>query len=316
MSELDFSIIIPTYNNRAILGETLKRIFDQDFEKDRYEVIVVDDGSNDGTPNQLKGLKPQGRFQYISHPKNLGRAKARNSGIKQARGGIIVMIDEDIWVEKDFLREHYRAHSSFNENIVVTGASPAAVDIPNSFWNRYLCSRYSNILKRMREKADNLTYGYFRTGNVSLKKEVLDKVGLFDEKFTAYGGEDTDLGYRIKKEGFRIVYKDIIGQHYFDATLSSILGKAYQKGRSVCFLVRKYPELYKDMQFHSVFYKDAPLWKNILKFLLYSRPAVRLNRSLVCFLSGLKIDPGYLLGILEWQSYVQGVREYGKDLWA
>ncbi|MFH1387050.1 MAG: glycosyltransferase family 2 protein [bacterium] len=319
MKELEISIIIPTYNNKVVLEETLKRIFDQDFNKERYEVILVDDGSFDETSGFLARLKPSLRFKYISHPKNLGRAKARNSGIKKAQGRIIVMVDDDVWVGREFIGAHYRAHISTNENIVVVGASPSAVNIPINFWNRYLCGRYSNILKRMKETADDLSYGFFRTGNVSMKKEVIDKVGLFDEGFTVYGGEDTDYGYRIKQEDFRLVHQNIIGQHFFDASFSSVLDKAYQKGISACFFVKKHPELYKDMQFHSVFHKDGQCGKNIIKKVMYFNGTILLNKCLVLLLSKFRSAEKlsvYLLGLLEWQYYAKTVKEYGKSIWA
>lgn len=311
---MKLSVIIPTYNNVKTLKESLKRVFNQDFPKDQYEVIVVNDGSLDDTSQYLAQLKPLVKFKFINNSQNLGRAKTRNLGIKAAFGEIIVLIDDDIWVENDFLKKHQEAHSSLDKNVIVVGGSQSASAVLKTIWNNYLSSRYTKTLQIMRQRREELPYYLFRTGNVSLKRSVFDDIGLFDEGFSVYGGEDTDFGFRLSKCGYKLVYREIIGQHYFSSNLQSILAKALERGESTHFLVRKYPELWQDMQFHSVFYQDSPWWKNILKFSFYNNISICLNTFLVNTLTKLGFEVKPLLGFLEWQYYVKGIKSNGKSL--
>ena len=318
MGKIDFSIIIPTFNRKEILKETLRRIFEQDFDRTKYEVVVIDDGSSDGTCEFLKTLKSPINFRFAGFTMSKGRAKARNAAIRMANGKYILMLDDDVWVDNSFIKMHFSTHRLFDKDVVVLGDYPPALNIPQTVWNLYLFQHHFKISEGLKQNATNLPYYLLRTGNISLKREVLEKVGLFDENFNVYGGEDTDLGYRLKKQGYKLVYREIMGWHYFNADLRSILNKAYQRGSSACLLVKKYPELWKDMQFHSIFYNNSPLWKNVLKFLLYLKIVINLNKILVQLLSRLKFTKGivlkYLLGILEWQYYALGVKEYGKSI--
>ncbi|WLD94957.1 glycosyltransferase family 2 protein [Alkalihalobacillus sp. AL-G] len=118
--KVDISIIIPTFNKFPQNLFTLFSLEKQNFKMSKFEVIVVDDGSTDTTDNIPKQYQFPFEFKYIKCKKNIGRAAARNLGIRQANGKVLIFLDAEIIVEPDFLDIHYTHHQK-NSNLVVSG---------------------------------------------------------------------------------------------------------------------------------------------------------------------------------------------------
>lgn len=187
---IKISVVIPTYNSKEDLKECLAALVKQTFPHESYEVIVVDDGSVDGTELVVEDIKRgigndfQGHIRYVKQ-KNSGPAVARNNGIREAEGSIISFTDSDCIAAPDWLEE---LDKSF-ENPQVVGVSgktisPEALVFP---W-----------------KIAPAGFGY-TTCNMAYRKNVLKQVGGFNEKFDAPYYEDTDLALRIKDNGGNIV---------------------------------------------------------------------------------------------------------------
>lgn len=112
------SVIIPTYNRAALLQQCLDSLEKQDFPKVNFEVIVVDDGSSDETRSVLAGP-----FSFTLRPifaEHGGAAKARNRGIRESTGEVIVFTDDDCFPDPTFLRLHWEAHQK-KRDLVVRG---------------------------------------------------------------------------------------------------------------------------------------------------------------------------------------------------
>ncbi len=105
------SVVVATYNRRAVLARTLPTLFAQDLPPGQYEVIVVVDGSTDGTAEWLRGLRPRQAFRVLEQP-NLGPAAARNAGLAAARGGLILFLDDDILCGPTLLRTQSRRRTA------------------------------------------------------------------------------------------------------------------------------------------------------------------------------------------------------------
>src|SRR4051812_16228434 len=106
---MKISIVIPTYNRRDLLARTLPTVFDQDFPGGEFEVVVVIDGSTDGTAEMLRHLNPPCGFQIIEQP-NRGQAAAKNVGLRAARGELVLFMDDDILCGRGVVAEHVDAH--------------------------------------------------------------------------------------------------------------------------------------------------------------------------------------------------------------
>lgn len=195
---INISVVIPTYNRRAILEKALLALGKQDMSPDRYEVILIDDGSTDDTEDMVKSRTWPYRLHYEKTRRN-GPAAARNLGIKRARGDLIVFIDSDIVVNEVFLSAHLKAHTAPN----LIGHGPVIhtdnLDDPTA----------------AEMKITDISRAFFATGNASIRREHLIAAGLFDEEFVEYGWEDLELGLRLRERGLKAVkVPEAKGYHY------------------------------------------------------------------------------------------------------
>ena len=222
----DASVVIATHDRAAQLDRCLIALEGQ-AEAQRFEVVVVDNGSSDATGEVLARHASQRlRSVFVAGP---NRAKARNAGIAQARGAIVIFCDDDTIAPERFVTEHLRAHAASPRPAVVSGPivnvpGPDASIAPSArHWSRaFLC-----------------------TCNASVAKEQLDAVGGFDERYDLYGWEDTDLGIRLRARGLARVFD--WGAYIYHvkppaaAALERRLTLAAEKGAMAARFVRKTP---------------------------------------------------------------------------
>ncbi|WP_193742227.1 MULTISPECIES: glycosyltransferase family 2 protein [unclassified Prochlorococcus] len=205
------SVVIPTYNRRSILEKCLLALEQQVLisELDGYEVVVVDDGSTDGTPSWLRD--EASRFPHVRmvEQEHGGPAEGRNRGVGNARGDLIVFIDSDLVVTESFLACHTRAlrkswqqrgnRLSFTYGAVINTAN---FEQPTTEPHKF---------------QDN-SWAYFATGNVAIDREVLERSGLFDTNFRLYGWEDLELGERLRQMDVELVKcPEAVGYHWHPA---------------------------------------------------------------------------------------------------
>lgn len=185
------SVVIPTFNRSGRLMRCLNSLQRQTFPSSDFEIIVADDGSTDGTREKIQELKTEGRdsFTYIRGP-HLGPARARNLGIEASRAEIVAFIDDDCTADPDWLQSLLRPFASLD----VGGVE-----------GRVISRGQASPLSR---SVSNRSGGQYLTANAAYRRNVLERVGGFDETFLLAGGEDYDLAYRVLKGGYRIVFED------------------------------------------------------------------------------------------------------------
>jgi len=208
---VDASIIIPAYNRRRRLEGTLRALEDLDYPRNAFEVILVDDGSEDGTGRFFQQRSYSFQFHCLRHSVNRGRSAARNSGVRKASGRIVVFLDDDMQTVPEFLRQHLN-HYRDGERTVVLGNVHRAPEVPATALVRYLDSRGVQKLG----PDDPIPFRYFSAGNVSMTRAFLVQAGLFDERFRSFGGEDLELGFRLAHNGARFVFSPNALAHRFD----------------------------------------------------------------------------------------------------
>ena len=211
------SVVIPTYNRRPILEKCLLALEQQQACPliDRYEVVVVDDGSTDGTPDWLRQNATRFPHVRLIEQSHGGPAEGRNRGVDHAQGDVIVFIDSDLVVTESFLSCHA---SSLVRNWEARGDR--------------LCFTYGAVVNTAnfeqptaeRHKLRDHSWAYFATGNVAIAKEVLQRAGLFDTGFRLYGWEDLELGERLRRMGVQLIKcPAAVGYHWHPAlTLDQI----------------------------------------------------------------------------------------------
>ena len=146
---MKISIVIGTFNQKDILKKTLKSLIKQDFPKDQYEIIVVDSMSSDGTENMVKEFD----IRYIRR-KNQGKSIARNKGILEASGEIILLTDADMVATPNLVAEHVKAHAN-KKNAIFEGLTI------NPDGKPYIKEKIKPLQK--------MRWSYFLTGNLSIK---------------------------------------------------------------------------------------------------------------------------------------------------
>lgn len=235
------SVVIPTYNRRPILEKCLLALERQQAcpEIDRYEVVVVDDGSTDGTPDWLRGAAERFPHVRLIEQSHGGPAEGRNRGVDHAYGDVIVFIDSDLVVTDSFLSCHA---SSLVRSWEARGDR--------------LCFTYGAVVNTAnfeqptaeRHKLRDLSWAYFATGNVAIAKEVLQRAGLFDTGFRLYGWEDLELGERLRRMGVQLIKcPAAVGYHWHPAlTLDQIprlIEVEGERARMGLVFFRKHPTL-------------------------------------------------------------------------
>ncbi len=185
------SVVVPTRNRADMLRLSLPRLFAQTLGPHAYEVIVVDDASDDDTQAVLRGFA---RDNLVATRLGVhgAAAAARNRALELARGDTLVFLDDDCLVEPDFLQRHAAAQarwpgSAVTGPIVEVVEPPAAPAPPRgrfAGWHR----------------------NPFPTGNVSVARAAILAAGGFDEEFTAYGWEDPEMFERLALRGLKRRY--------------------------------------------------------------------------------------------------------------
>src|SRR6266446_10716 len=201
------SVIIPTFNRAAMLANTLESFAAQTIPKNRYEVIVVDDGSKDSTPEVCREFVSRIELKYL-HIDNSGTSAAKNTGILASRGKILLFFDDDDIADRRLLEQHLKAHKRHpEENIAVLGYTTWAPTLSVTPLMRYVTD-IGRFLFAYGDLKDGqmLDFTYLWAGRCSCKRSLLAKHGVFNRQFRAPGIEDIELGYRLSRFGLRVVF--------------------------------------------------------------------------------------------------------------
>jgi GT2 family glycosyltransferase len=228
------SVIIPTYRRPGLLRKALDSLALQE-SRHVFEVVVVNDAPDEDL-SQLPGEYPSIDLRVISPESNVGRAMARNMGVRNSSGELIVFLDDDMTVVPGFIEAHVKAHDG--PNLAVAGnieTTPKYADHPLA---RYIERQGA----KKRKGADQLPARVFRTGNGSLSRTLFSEVGMFDESFSTYG-EDMDLAMRLEKQGARFVFaEDAISYNHHPPDLDDMLEKLREWGRyTMPILAERHP---------------------------------------------------------------------------
>ena len=212
------SVILPVRNGQTTIEACLVSLLAQEFPRDRYEVVVIDDDSQDGTINIVRNF-PVRLYSETLHSADA----ARNTGILHARGKIIAFIDADCVADPRWLGFLTRRFSS--EAVIGVAGKTLAYPADN-----LVVEFYENSLQPHRIRPDPTEPLAVPTPNIAYRRDVLLEVGLFNGSIPGAGVGDVDLSWRIQVyTGKRILYEpDAVILHKYETTLSGLY-KQYRR---------------------------------------------------------------------------------------
>jgi glycosyltransferase involved in cell wall biosynthesis len=202
----DFSVVIPTHNRLEVLVEVLQSLEFQ-HEAPAFEVVVVDDGSTDGTADWLRSRGFRMPLRVLVQ-ENHGPAAARNTGVAAASGRWVAFLGDDTVPSAGWLAAHRAAHAK-------RGDDPHLAVIGYTGWHKRM--RLTPFLRYINEYGlqfgyaliqdkEDVPFNFLYTSNLSLPRDLL-LAEPFDLRFPYAAWEDIELAYRLKKRGLRLVYE-------------------------------------------------------------------------------------------------------------
>ena len=262
---------------------------------ERYEIVVADSNSNDGTAAYLAQVAAErSNVRHLPGAYN-GRATARNAGIAAALGEIVLFTDADIIASPDLLERHLAHHRSARDVAVV------GMELQVRSLDEYRAPARPPGRRRPLhpDGRRRLSWLYFLTGNASVRKSDLERVGCFDESFTGYGHEDLELGYRLQQAGVRILYEPrAVNYHWHPVPYDEQKEKMKLAGRSTVRFYRKHP----------AFGVKARLGMTPLSLVLHS--VVQRSPRLLERLERTGADhPGFARNVVYQYHYVSGIKD-------
>ena len=218
----DISVIICTYNREQYLIEAMESLAEQDFDKNRFEVIVVNNNSKDDTEKVCKEFianHPECQMHYYNETEQ-GSSAARNKGARHAKGSLLIFMDDDAIAEKDFLKNTWQFYSA-NPGVHGFGGRiiPRYIPAEPEWMSHYVSALVGNFdyAPVVTEFKPNK---YPLESNMVITKKAFDEIGGFNRALPGVkgnlriGGEGKDLYFRLKEKGQKIFYvPDMIVHH-------------------------------------------------------------------------------------------------------
>ncbi|MFC2162160.1 glycosyltransferase [Candidatus Altiarchaeota archaeon] len=233
MDEQPFvSVVVPTYNRGPLLNECLDSLFGQDYPKDKYEVIIVNDGSADDTEDILTEYEQRADDRYMHfRQENKGVSAARNLGIQNSQGEIVCFTDDDCIADPDWITNIVCEYDSMDVGGVggrIKGFKPTR-----------LIERY---IEKNRLLDQEVFIDLFLTGaNSSYRRDLLGEIRGYDIHFHKVGGDDTDIGLRVKLAGKTLKYaRNAQVFHKHRTTVMGLVKQFHSYGRGYARMHKKY----------------------------------------------------------------------------
>lgn len=246
------SIIIPTFNRLRDLRRVVAAVRSQTGPLgDDVEVVVVDDGSGDGTWDWLSGQSRETGFVALRQS-NAGPASARNRGVEAAGGETVIFLGDDTIPQPGWLAAHLEEHRLFGDSgpIAVLGYTsfPAEAESPFlRFINEYGAQFGYLII----EDPCAVPFNFFYTSNISLPRNEIERHGGFREDFPAAAWEDIEFAYRAAADGLRIRYQPRARTtHHHCVQPRTFCRRQRTSGRSAAIFGSLHPELGEFLGLH------------------------------------------------------------------
>ena len=289
MNELaTVAVVVPCNNVAHIVDQCIKSLVRQDYPQDKFSIIAVNDGSTDSTKEHLEFFKTHPNFYFFNHDKNKGLSAARNTGIENSQSEIVCFLDSDMVIQPDWL-QLIVAELMAEEVIGVIGNTTLPKGEESNLLDHYFYSAQRGA--RQFGESSAIGWRWFLFNNTAVKRSAIKKTGLFDEKFTSYGGEDTDMAIRLWHnfpDALRFSSK-ISAEHHHKRTLNQFCKQMETYGQTnLPLLLDRYPEYHQELAgdwvttWKGMFLFNALLSK-LLRLINIILPNIIITRYLVIY---------------------------------
>jgi glycosyltransferase involved in cell wall biosynthesis len=329
------SVIIPTHNRVEVLRQTLTSLSRQFFPADQFEVIVIDDGSTDGTDEIASQEFP---FPlHLLQQSNTGATRARNLGADKSRGEVLIFIDDDIEIAPKTLNLLIEAVRK-NERAIVMGSLAPFISQNSSVYARIVKDLHNTSLSEQRARVGLAShdqaslypvhFSECMTGLLAVRREDFFSLGMFQDPTGSWPNwDDVAFGYTAYKEGFQLLRNpQAMGIHH-DYSLSDLRAscrRTERASRSAVLLFQKYPSLF---EYLDMFHDKTPIsLKNDSAGLIFHKlvhaffawkPVLLSMERLIALLEHTSPHPILLQPLYRWVSssyiyrgYRDGLRQY------
>jgi GT2 family glycosyltransferase len=233
------SVIVSTYQRRELALRTAASLLKQDYSADQTEIVIVIDGSTDGTAEALRRLQGSERLRLVEQ-ENRGLAGARNSGMRAASGELLIFLDDDMLCTPGLVSAHAEAHTQ-RKDFVGLGAIYVAPESRGNLAADYFESTLGATYLYLRDNpgepwpTEDWTFG-----NTSIRRDVLERVGGFDENFRMR--EDGEIGVRLSDLGIeRRFVADAVAHQICKKSAKELAKQAERFAEADFLLSRKHP---------------------------------------------------------------------------
>jgi glycosyltransferase involved in cell wall biosynthesis len=205
---LDLTVVVPTYNRRALLRDAVDSLRRQTHPADRYEILIISDGSTDGTDDDYAAPLSAPLTRLARQEKRgFGLAAARNLGLRHAQGRLVMFFDDDMVADENLVKAHVEAHARFDEHVAICGRVNLAPDLPQTPFCQIVLGDICRLYADNPDRARFLDYGMALSWQTSFKRGELERLGGYDDTFRLYGWEDIEFSYRASQQGMRFWYE-------------------------------------------------------------------------------------------------------------
>ncbi|WHZ21339.1 MAG: hypothetical protein OJF47_000451 [Nitrospira sp.] len=233
------SVVIPAYNATKTIGDGLQSFARQSFQTAEVEIIVVDDGSTDGTPEYLevyaKSWGPEQPRLRVMRQAHQGPAAARNLGAAAAEGEFLLFTDADCVPHIDWIKEMVAPFHSPSIAAVKGAYKTKQRSLVARFAQAEFDARYRKLAT---EEFVDVVFSY----SAGFRRDVFRSIGGFDISFPVADNEDTDLSYRVATAGYKIKFNPAaIIYHQHPATLKQYLRKKHSRAYWRVMVYKRFP---------------------------------------------------------------------------
>ena len=242
----NISVIIPTYNRRETLRKCLDALNRQSLSSGDFEVVVVDDGSSDGTEECCRSVNARYSLSCVRQ-KNSGAGAARRLGVERARGEYLVLFNDDTISSPELLGEHLRVHEAERQQkVAVLGDFRYPDEARARALTHFLSTQPFLFPQVSLDPGLHSKNAYFIASNLSVRRDAVLAAGSFDPRFRV--AEDTELGVRLRATGYQVLYhpKALAVHDHLQMTSADLVRRAEIYGQTQLLLFRKHPHLLGD----------------------------------------------------------------------